>query len=1200
MPAASRSVSRDFLVCTEIVVPTVRGVVASDLQCVSYAVCAIAHANVAAPSGRAGSLMGLWQPSFAAGQDNPLHTYGQACFAIFRVGALPVFARAYPHIVLGMVQANRLKQVCGNDISRNVTATMVGNYAQFRLAFSVFLHISGKGIGEPMAGALVTLDTTKYERRAVSAFIYEPVLYDDGRPVDFRTVYGSEEFVKDWQRLYHNTDCINKLLRKDALVAADALHMMEKFLTEPPYPFVCYVPMADLHVFFEPIPDLPNPYAGFYITSIANYASQERRDHFLQNIKQIKNKAVLFAWQGDDHLEPIFLTDDFAKMMECTPAEGMTLMRGHGFYQTTDKADRPLVRSMIHNHVADDGSSILTIRKITAKGHSIWCNVNYAFINDFDQQYLYCTYTDVTELKAYEERLRGIYMSYGHIFYREDKSTLVLMRADLTQDSIEEVTGRDRYDSDSTGYGYTDALRRRAEHLPILSERSQFLELFDKKQLCASYLEGKNRVSQIVFSIRRDGRICFVEFSVSIARHPLNSNIIAFVTEKECNNAKVEETLTSKILSKQFDMVAYLADGQYGVTIGEAEKVHHGSIFPVRRVGDYRQYLMEQVYPVLSGDEEDKAATVDSLSLEAVGEHLKINEPYVVDISIEIDGHTYYKQFDFYSIDPQANFYILLKSDTTEIQQQHIAMNEQLNTALEAANQANVAKTAFLSSMSHEIRTPMNAIIGLDSIALKDPGLSERTRDHLEKIGRSARHLLGLINDILDMSRIESGRMIIKSEEFSFSDMLEQINIMASSQCQERGLSYECHVVGGVCDYYIGDAMKLKQVLINILGNAVKFTQPPGTVSFYVERIAEFEKQSTLQFTIKDTGIGMEKSYLPKLFVAFSQENEDNANKYGSTGLGMAITKNIVELMNGNISVESEKGVGTIFTVSVTLKDSDRRSSFVKDVRPQDLNVLIVDDDPEACEHARIVLEEIGIVPDIALSGKEALKTIRLKAARREGYNLIFVDWKMPEQNGVEVVAEIRKCIGFDSAIVILTAYSWDDIEDGAKHAGVDSFMAKPLSASNILSTFRQIMEKKQTAEEKRDPTDLNGRRILLAEDMLINAEIMKEILGMMGIEADHAENGQIAVDMFTAAEPGTYDAILMDVRMPVMDGLQATRAIRAIPRPDAKNIPIVAMTANAFDEDVQRSLQAGMNAHLSKPVESDRLFTTLGELIRD
>jgi signal transduction histidine kinase/ActR/RegA family two-component response regulator len=404
-----------------------------------------------------------------------------------------------------------------------------------------------------------------------------------------------------------------------------------------------------------------------------------------------------------------------------------------------------------------------------------------------------------------------------------------------------------------------------------------------------------------------------------------------------------------------------------------------------------------------------------------------------------------------------------------------MARNRELAEALSLAEDASKAKTAFLSNMSHEIRTPLNAIIGLDNIALNDPNISEGTRDYLEKIGVSAHHLLGIINDILDMSRIESGRMVIKSEEFSFAQTLSQVNTIISGQCKDKGLTYECKVTGNIRDYYIGDDMKLGQVLINILGNAVKFTPPGGNVSFTAEEAAHFDDKSVLRFTISDTGVGMSKEYLPLLFDPFTQEDSSATNKYGSTGLGMPITKSIIELMNGHIKVESEKGKGTTFTVTITLPDSGRKAE----------------------------LDESG------------------KAVER-------------------------------------------------KKAGLSD-----------------------------ETTDLKGRRILLAEDMPVNTEIMKMVLSMREMIVDHAENGQIAVDKFAEHEPGYYDAILMDMRMPVMDGLEATRAIRAMDRYDAATIPIIAMTANAFDEDVQRSMQAGLNAHLSKPVEPEDLFRTLEGLVQ-
>ena len=532
----------------------------------------------------------------------------------------------------------------------------------------------------------------------------------------------------------------------------------------------------------------------------------------------------------------------------------------------------------------------------------------------------------------------------------------------------------------------------------------------------------------------------------------------------------------------------------------------------------------------------------------------------------------------------------------------NLEQQQTLSDALGVAEEANRAKTAFLSNMSHEIRTPMNAIIGLDNIALNDPDLPDRTRGYLEKIGASADHLLNLINDILDMSRIESGRMTLRNEEFSFRKLLETVNTLFSGQCSEKGLDYQCHIKTEIDDYYIGDTMKLRQVLINILSNAVKFTPEGGRVELSVERTAHYDRQSTLRFTIADTGIGMSPEFLPRIFDTFAQEDSSATNRYGSSGLGLAITKSIVEMMNGTIEVESEKGKGSVFTVTVTLVDADRREDGEEpgEIHPQDMCVLIIDDDPVACEHAKLVLGKAGIDAETAASGGEAVELVRLRHARRKPYNLILVDWQMPEMDGVETTRRIREIVGNESAIIILTAYRWDDVLEEALEAGVDSFLSKPLFAAAVIEEFRSAMNRKGVREKQtQTKADLNGRHILLAEDVQINAEIMQMVLQTRGMQVDLAVNGRVAVEKVKDHPAGYYDAILMDMRMPEMDGLEATRRIRAMDREDAKTIPIIALTANAFDEDVQRSMQAGLNAHLSKPVQPEVLYETLESLIR-
>ncbi len=619
---------------------------------------------------------------------------------------------------------------------------------------------------------------------------------------------------------------------------------------------------------------------------------------------------------------------------------------------------------------------------------------------------------------------------------------------------------------------------------------------------------------------------------------------------------------------------------------------------------DYRKKFSEYAKTFVS--EEYREGFLDFISPDSIRENLKENKIITYRYLTNRNGEEVYEMIRMAGVrhpkDRDDHIIHAIGAGFTDIDsemRENLAKNQALSDALKTAEESSRAKTAFLSNMSHEIRTPMNAIIGLDSLALRKEELPDETREYLEKIGDSARHLLGLINDILDMSRIESGRIVLRKEEFSFRAMLEQINTMVMSQCNEKGLKYECRVTGGVADYYIGDDMKLKQILINILSNAIKFTDAPGEVNLMIERMNVFDDQSTLKFMIKDSGIGMDKAFIPKIFESFTQEDSSRNSKYGSTGLGMAITKNIVELMNGTISVESEKGVGTCFTIVVTLKNCEHANIDSNYINYKDLKILVVDDEEVAAEHAKLVLDEAGIRSDIALSGSEALNMLELAHTKQEHYNLVLLDWKMPEMDGLEVAKEIRKRYDNETTVIILTSFNWDDIMDEAFRIGVDSFLAKPLFASNVVDEFERIARKNNISLFKeKHHADLKGRRILLAEDMEINAEIMKEVLAVKETVTEHASNGKIALDMFEKSEENYYDAILMDVRMPEMDGLEATQKIRALKRADAGIVPIIAMTANAFDEDVQRSLQVGMNAHLSKPVEPDRLYQSLEELI--
>nr|WP_316615491.1 response regulator [uncultured Ruminococcus sp.] len=910
-----------------------------------------------------------------------------------------------------------------------------------------------------------------------------------------------------------------------------------------------------------------------------------------------------FIYRADTRMELLYVNNAVLDMYGCKNEEEFRELTGYTFrgmvhpedYEKIDQSIREQIHSqdsanrdhVEYRIIRKDGS----IRWVDDYGHFAqfpgYGDVFYVFISDITEQYL-----------AQEESYRraGVYNAMLENLHNAADTSLTVFRGNLSTGLIEEASGIDLYHTDKKGVLFEEAENVRRESLLLDVDKGRYEECFRIERLMDRFYKGAPPATFVAYCRRESGRQCFVHFTRSVAHAPTSGDLILFGTETEYNDEKVSEVLNKKVLAQQYDMVTYIVDNNYSVVIGDASKIVKGSIFPERRSGLYTDYIHDQVLPAASASAHNIKELEAALSTDAIAENLEHNDSYTINVTCEIDGATYYKRFVYYVIDREARFFLLLKSDVTDVLRHEREQNEMLALALKEAEHANVAKTAFLSNMSHEIRTPMNAIIGLNSIALKDQTLSEQTKNYLTKIGESAGHLLNLINDILDMSRIESGRMTLHKEEFCLADILEQISTMVQSQCDDKGLTFECNINGDVDEWYFGDDTKLKQIIINILSNAIKFTEAPGTVSFTVEKVARFERQTTLRFTIRDTGIGMDEAFLSKIFEAFTQEDASRKTKYGSTGLGMAITKSIVEMMNGTIDVKSKKGEGSTFTVTVTLKNCENGSREPSTFDFSMIKALVVDDDEIALEHAGIVLDDIGVSADTASSADEALSAIKIHYAKQEPYNLVLVDWRMPERGGADVTREIRSRYGNDIRVIALTAYDSDDVMEEAQAAGVDDFIPKSEFPTVVRRELERVM--RHAVKDTKHEISLQGKRILLAEDMQINAEIMIQLLSMEGMTTDHAENGEEALKLFQKSELDYYDAVLMDVRMPVMDGLETAEAIRSLPREDARTIPIIALTANAFDEDVQRSLQAGMNAHLSKPVEPDQLRNTLMELI--
>ena len=503
-----------------------------------------------------------------------------------------------------------------------------------------------------------------------------------------------------------------------------------------------------------------------------------------------------------------------------------------------------------------------------------------------------------------------------------------------------------------------------------------------------------------------------------------------------------------------------------------------------------------------------------------------------------------------------------------------------------------------------ELRTPMNAIIGLSALAageVNDPSAMEGA---ISKIGLSARYLLSLINDILEMSRIESGRMTLNEGPFDFEQLVSDVNTIIYRQSCDKGVDYDAIVNGFTESVYVGDATKLQQILINILGNAVKFTGAGGKVTLAIEQLRRASNRATLRFTISDTGCGIDEAFLPHIFDAFSQEGSSYTSASNGTGLGLAITKNMVEMMNGHIGVQSIKGIGSVFTIEVQLgipEESRRYLDMVSAMNLHSLSALVVDDDVVVCRSTKNILSNMGMRAEWVDSGRAAVERVEQAHAGHEDFDTVFIDWKMPDMDGIETTRRIRKIVGPDVTIVIMTAYDYRAIEAQAREAGVDLFMEKPLFQSSIISAFEKIFSARR---DKIEPApvqryDFTGRRILLAEDHPLNVEVARRLLEKAHAEVVVVNNGLEALEAFTTAPTDYFDAILMDIRMPVMDGLTASNSIRNLKKEGSRTIPIIAMTANAFDEDVEQSLSHGMDAHLIKPIDPMLLYATLQKLMR-
>lgn len=540
--------------------------------------------------------------------------------------------------------------------------------------------------------------------------------------------------------------------------------------------------------------------------------------------------------------------------------------------------------------------------------------------------------------------------------------------------------------------------------------------------------------------------------------------------------------------------------------------------------------------------------------------------------------------------------YVIILSDRTRERR----MNQTLSHALQVAKSANEAKSNFLANMSHDIRTPMNAIVGFSVLLRKNTDNPDKVKEYTEKIISSGHHLLSLINDVLDMSKIESGKTSLNPTEFRLAELIEEIHTIVLPQMKMKKLNFEMRSRGRLPEYIVGDRLRINQILLNLLSNAIKYTPEHGSIILTTEGRQKTAGLAQIRFTVEDNGYGMSPEFLKNVFDPFAREDNEKINGIQGTGLGMAITKNIVELMGGSITVHSNPGQGSIFTIDLELQTvaGEPDKEFWKEHGIT--RMLVADDMEDVCVDVRELMAETGVEVDCAIGGKEAVRMASAAAEIHEEYHIIILDWKMPDMDGVEAARRIREKVGDMVPVMVLTSYDFDDIEEEAREAGITAFLNKPF----FVSSFRREVEKSCMPVQKPDNMDspdenmeFAGMRILAAEDNESNAEILTELLKIEGIECEIAENGKEAVDMFNASKPGYYDMIFMDIAMPVMDGYEAAGYIRSSVHPDGAAIPIVAMTAYVFEDDVRRAFEAGMDAHTAKPIDIENVKMLMRQL---
>ncbi|WNX83228.1 response regulator [Agathobaculum sp. NTUH-O15-33] len=836
-------------------------------------------------------------------------------------------------------------------------------------------------------------------------------------------------------------------------------------------------------------------------------------------------------------------------------------------------------------------------RLICKDGVIKWIAIKAQLVSEqADAKYFYCVFVDITEEKQMQERVRELYEKELAYFVEASSAEGSNQgRVNVTKNRVENYVSISDVSIAQIGDTYDQTIENLAASALEAQVGQEILQNLCRDKILADYAVGKIEYHFDFLQKQNDGSVFWSNTSFRSCRNPETGDIIIFFYTLDVTEQKLQEQLLNKIAQFDYDIITEidLLKGEYRLV---AHDDNWSKSIPFQ--GGFQKEA--RLIAERSMDAAAREEFLRKVDFTYMRKQLAETDSYTFVLEVQEERGPRVKKFQVFYVNQELHRVCMTRADVTDIVLQEQRQKEELASALVAAEQANAAKSDFLSRMSHEIRTPMNAIIGMSTIAAQSIGDDEQVADCISKIGISSRFLLSLINDILDMSRIESGKMLLKNEKIPTEDFLNGINSICYSQADTKGVDYECIVDAVLDDYYIGDAMKLQQVLINILSNAIKFTGEGGKVTFSAALRRKNKNDATIRFIVNDTGVGMSEEFLPHIFEPFSQESTGTTALYGGTGLGLAISKNIVDMMDGKITVRSIRGIGTEFTVDVKLgiteEEKLRHHQKLQDCNFAHLKTLVVDDDVAVCESAIVTLREMGVKAEWVDSGRKAVDRVTELRSAEQYYDMILIDWKMPEMDGIETARRIRAIVGPEVTIIIMTAYDWISIEHEAKLAGVNLLMSKPMFKSSLVSAFTKALGHKEALSQPEQNVDFDftGKRLLLAEDNAINTEVAVMLLEDKGFQVDTAENGLRALEMFSKSPEGYYSAILMDIRMPLMDGLTATTNIRHLSNADAESIPIIAMTANAFDDDIEKSKAAGMNAHLAKPIDPKRLYQTL------